>query len=399
MTELGAYLDHNATTPVKPTVCEAMRVAFEQVGNPSSVHRYGALARRRAEDARAKVAGLVNAYPQDVVFTSGGTETNNLAITGTGRPVIVSAVEHDSVLAPARDVPQGFRIAPVDGEGIIDLEALDAALGEAGPPALVSVMLVNNETGVIQPVSEAARIAHTNGALLHCDAVQAAGRIPLDLASLGADLLTLSAHKVGGPMGVGALILAPDVEIKARAVGGAQEMRRRAGTENMPGIVGFGVAADLAAQELETQDRADLPRVAALRDSLEEAVGDVPGVRIYGAGAPRVGNTSCFSLAGVSNETQVMALDLDGVAISAGAACSSGKIGASHVLSAMGVAEVEARCAIRVSLGAQTERAHIDRFLVSWFALVRRTGNQAPAEAQYQPAAQPAARTAAQTAA
>lgn len=391
MTELGAYLDHNATTPVRPAVREAMRVAFEQVGNPSSVHRFGALARRRAEDARAKVASLVNADPQDVVFTSGGTEANNLAITGLERPVLVSAVEHDSVLAPAREVPQGFRITPVDGEGIIDLDALDSALAEVGQPALVSVMLANNETGVIQPLSEVARTAHARGALLHCDAVQGAGRITLDLASLGADLLTLSAHKLGGPMGVGALILAPGLEIRARATGGAQEMRRRAGTENLPGIAGFGVAADLAAQELESEGQADLSVVAALRDGLEQAVSDVPGVRVYGAGAPRVGNTSCFSLAGVSSETQVMALDLDGVAISAGAACSSGKIGASHVLSAMGVAEAEARCAIRVSLGVQTARAHIDRFLESWFALVRRTRKHGAAETQFQPAAQPAA--------
>ncbi len=391
MTELGAYLDHNATTPVRPAVREAMRVAFEQVGNPSSVHRFGALARRRAEDARAKVASLVNADPQDVVFTSGGTEANNLAITGLERPVLVSAVEHDSVLAPAREVPQGFRITPVDSEGIIDLDALDSALAEVGQPALVSVMLANNETGVIQPLSEVARTAHARGALLHCDAVQGAGRITLDLASLGADLLTLSAHKLGGPMGVGALILAPGLEIRARATGGAQEMRRRAGTENLPGIAGFGVAADLAAQELESEGRADLSVVAALRDGLEQAVSDVPGVRVYGAGAPRVGNTSCFSLAGVSSETQVMALDLDGVAISAGAACSSGKIGASHVLSAMGVAEAEARCAIRVSLGVQTARAHIDRFLESWFALVRRTRKHGAAETQFQPAAQPAA--------
>ena len=395
VTELGAYLDHNATTPVKPAVRDAMRAAFEQVGNPSSVHRYGALARRRAEVARAKVADLVNADPRDVVFTSGGTEANNLAITGPGRPVLVSAVEHDSVLAPAREVPQGFRIAPVDGEGVIDLDALDSALAEVGQPALVSVMLANNETGVIQPIPEVARTVHAHGALLHCDAVQGAGRIPLDLASLGADLLTLSAHKLGGPMGMGALILAPGVEIKSRATGGAQEMRRRAGTENMPGIVGFGVAADLAAKELTVQDRT----VTTLRDALEQAVGEVPGVRVHGAGAPRVGNTSCFSLAGVSSETQVMALDLDGVAVSAGAACSSGKIGASHVLSAMGVAEAEARCAIRVSLGAGTERAHVDRFLESWFALVRRTTKHGAAKAEIQPVALPVALPAAQPAA
>lgn len=395
MTELGAYLDHNATTPVNPAVREALRAALEQVGNPSSVHRYGALARRRAEEARAKVADLVNADPQDVVFTSGGTEANNLAIAGPGRPVLVSAVEHDSVLAPAREVPQGFRIVPVDGEGIIDLDALDSALAEVGQPTLVSVMVANNETGVIQPIPEVARTAHAHGALLHCDAVQGAGRIPLDLASLGADLLTLSAHKLGGPMGMGALILAPGVEIKSRATGGAQEMRRRAGTENMPGIVGFSVAADLAAQELTAQDRT----VTALRDALEQAVSDVPGVRIHGAAAPRVGNTSCFSLAGVSSETQVMALDLDGVAVSAGAACSSGKIGASHVLSAMGVAEAEARCAIRVSLGAGTERAHVDRFLESWFALVRRTTKHGAAKAEIQPVALPAAQPVAQPAA
>lgn len=395
MTELGTYLDHNATSPVKPAVRGAVSAALEQVGNPSSVHRYGATARRSVEDARAKVAELVQADPQDVVFTSGGTEANNLAIAGAGRMVVVSAVEHDSVLAPAKNISQGFRIAPVDSDGVIDLDALDRALADIEEPALVSVMLANNETGVIQPISKVARMVHARGALLHCDAVQGAGRITVDMASLGADLLTLSAHKLGGPMGVGALILAPGVEISARMTGGAQEMRRRAGTENRPGIVGFGVAADLASDELDSKDRSGVAAVTVLRNDLEQSVSAIPGVRVYGVGAPRVGNTSCFSLSGLSNETQVMALDLDGIAISAGAACSSGKVGASHVLAAMGVAEADARCAIRVSLGAQTESAHIDRFLESWFSLVRRTGKHRAAETQSYAAAQSAAQSAA----
>ena len=378
MTDLGVYLDYNATTPVKPAVREAMGHALEQVGNPSSVHRFGALARRRVEDARAKVAALVNAEAREVVFTSGGTEANDLAIAGSsGREVLASAVEHDSVLAAGN-----LQTVAVDGEGVIDLEALDAALAQGPEPALVSVMLANNETGVLQPVAEAARIAHARGALFHCDAVQAAGKTSVDFRSIGADLLTISAHKLGGPMGVGALIVRDGLEIAAQLSGGAQEMRRRAGTENLPGIVGFGVAAELAAQDLAPNDS-----VTALRDRLERSVREIPGVRIFSAGAPRLGNTSCFTLPGVSSETQVMALDLDGVAISAGAACSSGKVGPSHVLAAMGVPEDEARCAVRVSLGWQSEAAHVERFLGSWFALYRRTGARDAARALAQPAA------------
>ena len=380
MTELGVYLDYNATTPVKPAVRDAILAVLEQVGNPSSVHRYGALARRQAEEARAKIAALANTDPQSVVFTSGGTEGNNLAIVGSKRHALVSAIEHDSVLASARNQLQGFGIIPVDGDGIVDLGALGSMLGRLGSPALVSVMLANNETGVLQPVREVSELAHAHGALLHCDAVQAAGKIAIDMTDLGADLLTLSAHKLGGPMGVGAMLIGPGVKIVASSRGGAQESRRRAGTENLPGIAGFGVAADLAVAELS-----DLQAVRAQRDRLEDAVSGVPGVKIFGRGVPRVDNTSCFSMSGVSSETQVMSMDLDGIAISAGAACSSGKVGVSHVLSAMGVEESEARTAVRISLGPETEPAQIDRFLVSWFALAQRAGRHDIAESSRQP--------------
>ncbi|MCZ6721802.1 MAG: cysteine desulfurase family protein [Proteobacteria bacterium] len=370
------YLDYNASAPVKPMVARVFARALEDIGNPSSVHGYGRKARKAIEDARARVAALLDVDPERVIFTSGGTEANNLALAGCGRRhFLLSAVEHASVLEAARRRDGRTVSLPVDADGLVDLDRLEAALAGAGEPALVSVMLANNETGVVQPVARAAEIARKHGALFHCDAVQAPGRIPLDLRALGADYVSLSAHKFGGPKGVGALVLGARV-LGARAepapqlIGGGQERGRRAGTENLPGIVGFGVAAELTQGELESA-----PGLARLRDGLERRIGAAaPDARVFGAGVARLPNTSCLTMPGVRSETQVMAFDLDGVAVSAGAACSSGKVEASHVLGAMGVAEDETRCAIRVSLGWATVPEEVDRFVELWKALHRRLG-------------------------
>jgi cysteine desulfurase len=326
-----SYLDYNATAPMRPTVREAVIGALGLSGNPSSVHAEGRAARRAVEDARAAVAALTGAAPAQVVFTGGGTEANNQALAAAaGRTVLVSAIEHDSVLEA---VPAARRIA-VEPSGTVDLDALDRMLAQAGGPCLVSLMLVNNETGVVQPVAEAARIARSRGALLHCDAVQAAGRLPIDLAALGADMLTLSAHKLGGPKGVGALVLRDGLVCPPLLRGGGQEYRRRAGTENVPGIVGFGQAARDALAGLGDSERVD-----GLRRSLEARIrAAAPDAPIHGETARRVANTSCIGMPGVPAETQVMAFDLAGIAVSAGSACSSGKVRPSHVLTAMGLA-------------------------------------------------------------
>lgn len=359
------YLDHNATTPLKPAVRAAMVQAMDLVGNPSSVHAFGRTARRAVEEARAAVAALVGVKPAQVLFTGSGTEANNMALRGfPGRAVLTSAIEHESVLAAD---PAAERL-PVTPDGMIDQAALATALKRTTSP-LLSLMVANNETGVIQPVAEAARLAHARGALVHADAVQAAGRLPLSFAELGVDLLTLSAHKLGGPAGVGALILAEGLEPESLIRGGGQEKRKRAGTENLLGIVGFGAAARLAHDELP-----NAAALASLRDRLErEALAGAPQARIMGAGAARVPNTSCLVLPGLPGETQVMALDLAGVAVSAGSACSSGKVKPSHVLAAMGADANTAASAIRVSLGWTSDDEAVDRFLTAWFTLARRS--------------------------
>lgn len=297
--------------------------------------------------------------PETVVFTSGGTEANSLALNGCGRQrVLVSAVEHPSVLEAA----DGVEAIPVDGDGIVDADALATKLAAGDAPAIVSVMLANNETGVVQKVAELAAIAHGEGALFHCDAVQAAGRMPLDFAALGADMLTLSAHKIGGPKGAGALIVADGIGLQAQIRGGGQERGRRSGTENVPGIAGFGAAAESAATEIEAAQG-----LAALRNGLEaRLLREAPGARIIAANVERLPNTCCIALPGISAETQVMALDLAGFAVSAGSACSSGKVRASHVLRAMGLADDIAACAIRISLGNGNSQADIDGFVVAY---------------------------------
>ncbi|HJU19181.1 MAG TPA: cysteine desulfurase family protein [Stellaceae bacterium] len=361
------YLDWNATAPLRPEAAAAVAAALQHCGNPSSVHRWGRAGRRIVEDAREAVAALVGAAAPEVVFTSGGTEANNIALRGSGRArILVSAVEHASVLEAA---PEAEAI-PVDGNGIVRLDALDALLAADPRPALVSVMLANNETGVIEPAGRIAELAHRHGALFHCDAVQAAGKVPLDCRALGVDLLTLSAHKLGGPSGIGALVAAPDCGLEPLIRGGGQERGRRAGSENLPGIAGFGAVARAAA-ELAVWDR-----VRALRDGLEAALLAIaPDAVAFAAAAPRLPNTAAIAMPGRPAETQVIALDLDGVMVSAGAACSSGKVRPSHVLEAMGAGPDLARSTIRVSLGWSTTKAEIARFLESWTALYRRPRN------------------------
>lgn len=340
------YLDHNATTPVRPEAAAAVAAALARVGNPSSVHAAGRAARRDVERARERLAALVGAAPEEVVFTSGGTEANNLALRGAGRAVVVSAIEHDSVL----NAVEAPLVVPATRAGIVDLDALAAMLPEG---ALVSLMLANNETGIVQPVAEAAALVHARGGLLHVDAVQAAAKVPVEMRALGADMMTLSAHKLGGPQGVGALVTRAEVAAQLR--GGGQERGRRAGTENVPGIAGFGAAASAGG---------DYGRLAVLRDAIEsELAGEAV---FFGCGATRLPTTTCLALPGVPAETQVIALDLAGVMVSAGSACSSGKVRPSHVLTAMGVGADLAASAIRVSLGWTSVAADVEAFLRAW---------------------------------
>jgi len=371
--ENAVYLDHNATTPVRPEAAEAAAAALALTGNPSSVHRFGRVARRLVEDARERVALLVGSAPADVVFTGGGSEANSLAVRGTNRRrVLVSAVEHVSVLSAADSV----ELIPVDRSGLIDLDALEEMLGVDGPPALVSVMMVNNETGVIQPVGTVADIARKHGALVHCDAVQAAGKVSIEMPSLGAHMLTLSAHKLGGPSGCGVLITTPEGAPQPQIRGGGQERGRRAGSENLAGIAGFGAAAEIAAT------LPDAERIGGLRDDMERMVCEsATGATVFGSDAPRVGNTSCVMMPGVASETQVIALDLAGIAVSAGSACSSGKVTRSHVLKAMGVDAEAASGAIRVSLGWTTTGRDVMRFVDAWKSLHARSGVSHMAEA------------------
>jgi cysteine desulfurase len=359
-----SYLDYNATAPVRPEVIEAVAGALAVGGNPSSVHQAGRKARARLEHARQAVAALVGAPADAVVFTSGGTEANNQALRSVAGPKLVSAIEHDSVLA---ELPEALRV-PVDGQGVVDLEWLVEQL-ESTRVKLVSVMLANNETGVIQPLAGVVARARRYGALVHCDAVQAAGKLPLDLAALGVDFLTLSAHKLGGPQGVGALVLGPGVEPAALHHGGAQERRWRPGTENLPGIVGFGRACELA-----MADRDGPERIGALRDQLEARVHAIaPQARVLGGAVARLANTCCLTMPGVSHQIQLIELDLAGIAVSSGSACSSGKVGPSHVLAAMAVPDEEARTAIRISLGWASTTSDVDRFVTAWGGLYERT--------------------------
>ena len=371
------YLDWNATAPLRPQAREALQEASAVTGNPSSVHAEGRAARRLIEHAREDVAGLVGASAADVIFTASGTEANMLALSpaietaSEKRPrdrLFMSAIEHVSVRTGGRFAREVIEDLPVDADGRIDLAALADAMSRAMAHAsrpLVSIMLANNETGVVQPVAEAATIVHAANGLLHVDAVQAVGRIPCDFSALGADLLTLSAHKIGGSKGAGALVRArDDIHFADPLIrGGGQERGLRAGTENVAGIAAFGAAAATARRQMAEE----APSMLVLRDLLESGLKAIsPSVVIFGAGAERLPNTTLFSVDGMKAETAVIAFDLEGVAVSSGAACSSGKVQPSHVLAAMGVAPALTRGAVRVSLGWTTTKADVEIFLGAW---------------------------------
>jgi cysteine desulfurase len=364
------YLDWNATTPLRVEARRAMAAAWDLPGNPSSVHAEGRQARRMIEEARTAVAEAVGAQPQNLVFTSSGTEANALALTpglrkGAGAPVerlAVSAIEHASVLTSGRFPPDAISRIQVTPSGVVDLKRL-ASLLETGGPALVSIMAANNETGALQPVREAAEIVHRAGGLLHVDAIQAFGKISLDINEIGADLVTLSAHKIGGPKGIGALVLADGIEgIDPLLRGGGQEMGRRAGTENVAGIAGFGAAVRAAIGARE----ADAAHLEGLRKRLEAGLRETPRTIVFSDDVPRLPNTTLFTIPGLRAETAVIGFDLEGIAVSSGSACSSGKVQPSHVLEAMGFGAKLAQGAVRLSLGWSTTEADVESCLKAW---------------------------------
>jgi cysteine desulfurase len=373
-----AYFDWNATTPLREEARVAMAAALALTGNASSVHAEGRAARQLIEKARESVAALVGAEPKNVTFTSGATEANMLALTPAidvgGRKfprdkLFVSSIEHPSVRGGGRFAADTIEELPVTGAGVVDLHALGSAIGRAERP-LVSVMLANNETGIVQPIADISEIVHAAGGVLHVDAVQGPGRFDCAIDHLGADLISISAHKLGGPQGAGALIrqsrLFGDIHIGEPLIkGGGQERNQRAGTENVAAIAGFGAAAAVAAS------LADVPRMAALRDRLEAGIKAItPEAVIFGADGARLPNTTLFAVPGLKAETAIIAFDLNGIAVSSGSACSSGKVQASHVLSAMGVDPVLARGAVRVSLGWSTSDADVERLLTAWNKVV-----------------------------
>jgi len=359
-----AYLDWNATAPLRPEARAAMTAALDAAGNPSSVHAAGRAARRLVDEARDKIAALVGASAKDVVFTSGGTEANALALSPSiGGSLLASAIEHPSVRAGGRFT--SVEDVPVTADGLVDLVALARLVAGRDRP-LVSIMLANNETGVIQPVAKAAEIVHSAGGLLHVDAVQGPGRIACDFKALGADLMTLSAHKLGGPQGAGALIRREGLALEPLIKGGGQERGARAGTENVAAIAGFGAAAEAAGRALEVE----VARMTALRDQLEAGIkAFASDAVIFGAQSVRLPQTTLFSVPGMKAETAVIAFDLEGVAVSSGSACSSGKVAPSHVLAAMGVEPGLAKGAIRVSLGYSTGPNEVESFQKAWAKL------------------------------
>jgi len=370
------YLDHNATTPVDERVLEVMLPYMrEHFGNASSVHAEGRLAKQAIEQAREQVAALVGAHPSQVIFTSGGTEANNLALKGVcladpGTRLAVSAVEHASVLVPAKRL--GAELLPVDSQGRLQMPVLEQRLAEGNK--LLSVMLVNNETGVIEDIASVAKMARQHGALLHTDAVQAAGKIDVNMDALGVQMLSLSAHKIYGPKGIGALVVDKALSLEPLLHGGGHEKGRRAGTQNVPAIVGFGKAAELAVEELASRNR----EFCALREHLEQSLlGTIPGVEIFSRQAERVGNTCFFSVPGIDGEALLLALDEQGFAVSSGSACDSHNSGPSHVLVAMGVEETTAHGAIRVGLGRDNRIEQLNDFVAAVKTAVSRLGQLA----------------------
>jgi cysteine desulfurase len=353
-----SYLDHNATSPLRPSVKAAMLAAMEIAGNPSSVHGEGRAARKAIDDARESLGFMLGCLPQMIVFTSGGTEANNVAIRGVGAErILASAIEHPCVLEAAKATGKPVEIIPVNSEGVIDLKAFESILVRS-PNTLVSIMLANNETGVVQPMDVIAAMVRGAGALLHVDAVQAFGKMQVNFGLLRCDMMTVAGHKVGGPKGVGALVIRDGLAVTPLLCGGGQELRRRAGTENVVGIAGFGALAAESIMDFRH-----------LRDQLESSLEDIV---VFGKGAQRLSNTVCFAFPGVSAETLLMNLDLAGIAVSSGSACSSGKVAASPVLAAMGIPSDIARSAIRVSLGWSTTAEDIEHFISTWQRLMAR---------------------------
>jgi cysteine desulfurase len=370
------YLDFNATAPVLPAARDAALEALAQPGNASSIHAEGRKARALVERARAAVAELAGARPAEVVFTSGGTEAVNLAISGIAAKidyVIVSAIEHPAVMAAAQATGLEIGTGPVDPHGVLDLAAFETLLTQRAPrKALACIMRANNETGALQPVSEAAGLVHSHDGLILTDAVQAAGKIPIDFAALDTDLMAVSAHKIGGFAGCGALIIRDGLELEPLITGGGQELYRRGGTENLAGICAFGAAAQYVVDRLDKADE-----LRTLRGRLEGGVLQAGGrVEIFAGQAERLPNTLCFAHRDIAAETALIALDMDGIAVSSGSACSSGKVAASHVLAAMGVEDKMARGALRVSLGHGSRGKDVERFLTSWRRLVARAANK-----------------------
>ncbi|MBY0502224.1 MAG: cysteine desulfurase [Alphaproteobacteria bacterium] len=345
------YLDYNASVPLRPSAKEAMLSVLDSVGNASSPHTLGRKLRSSVEGARKDILAMTHA--KRLVFTSGGTEANTLALSGLGSiPLLVSAIEHDSVLKGA-PTPH---IVPVTKEGLIDLEQLEILLSSFKSPGLLSLMLVNNETGVIQPIQKVAKIAHAKGWKIHTDASQALGHIPFSFEELGVDLMTLSSHKCGGPTGVGALLMKEDIQLKPLIPGGGQEFGMRSGTLSAPLILGFAAALKEALQD-------DPYALSKVQQRLEASLAQAT---IYGKNSPRISHVSCIGMQGVTAEFQVMAFDLKNIAVSAGSACSSGKMKTSHVLLAMGIPPEEAKCAIRISMGWKTTEADVDAFIQAW---------------------------------
>jgi cysteine desulfurase len=376
------YLDHNATTPLHPAVVDRMAATLrEEFGNPSSVHHFGQRAKAVVDEARSAVAALIGADPSEVVFTSGGTESDNFAIRGvaealepTGRKhLIASAIEHEAVLNTLKALGRrGWKVTllPVDQSGVVSPELLQAALTDE--TALVSIMHANNEIGTIQPIAELARLAHERGALFHTDAVQSAGKLPLDVKGLGVDLLSLSAHKFNGPKGIGAIWVRRGLRMLPLMTGGKHERNRRAGTENVAGITGMGVAAQLA----RTKIADEATRLAALRDRLEQGIlRAVPGTQVNGAREPRVPNTTNISFDRIEAESLLIALDLEGIAVSTGSACSSGTLEPSHVLKAMGFPPHRTQNSIRFSLGAGNTESDVDRVIAVLPGVVEKLRN------------------------
>ena len=370
------YADYNATAPLRPEARDAMLSALEIGANPSSVHAAGRAARKVLEAARAQVGGAIGSRASDIVFTSGGTEANALALHGLAAgldnkcTLLVSSIEHEAVIKNANTAGVTVETAYVDSDGELDLRKLAQRLANwdherSGMPIL-ALMLANNETGIIQPVRDAAALVREAGGMTHCDAVQALGKIPVNVAMLGIDTLALSAHKCGGPQGVGGLWIRAGAPVKPIIVGGGQERSVRSGTENLSGIAGFGAAAEAAVAELDK-----FAEFAGLRDAMEVRI-EAAGGEIMGKNAPRLANTSCFAKAGFRAETQVMAMDLAGVCVSSGAACSSGKVKRSLVLGAMGVSDALAESAIRTSFGWKTQAEDFDKVADAWIVAAQR---------------------------